>query len=180
MTQLILKTRVACSETKKTLLKIWLNPGLNLTIFQGTQPWCIPLCFGVFSLFQQIFRRNCINNLTQDDNKDKVDDKVGHCDLTGSWTSRNKNAVFCWNSNPLQIFSSPAQEGNILFLSARFNSSHLHQTSRPLWLSSSTFLMPLCLPTNLHLKFIGHLARVIIHTDTIGAKVRWWVKQQLL
>ena len=33
--------------------------------------------------------------LTQDDNKDKVDDKVGHCDLAGSWTSRNKNAVFC-------------------------------------------------------------------------------------
>ena len=24
---------------KKTLLKIWLNPGLNLTIFRGTRPW---------------------------------------------------------------------------------------------------------------------------------------------
>ena len=24
---------------KKTRLKIWLNPGLNLTIFQGTGPW---------------------------------------------------------------------------------------------------------------------------------------------
>ena len=23
---------------KKTLLKIWLNPGLNLTIFRGTEP----------------------------------------------------------------------------------------------------------------------------------------------
>ena len=25
---------------KKTLLKIWLNPGLNLTIFRGTGPSC--------------------------------------------------------------------------------------------------------------------------------------------
>ena len=25
---------------KKTLLKIWLNPGLNLTIFRGTRPCC--------------------------------------------------------------------------------------------------------------------------------------------
>ena len=26
---------------KKTLVKIWLNPGLNLTIFGGAWPWCI-------------------------------------------------------------------------------------------------------------------------------------------
>ena len=26
---------------KKTLLKIWLNPGLNLTIFRGSKPWCL-------------------------------------------------------------------------------------------------------------------------------------------
>ena len=26
---------------KKTLLKIWLNPGLNLTIFRGTRTWCV-------------------------------------------------------------------------------------------------------------------------------------------
>ena len=24
---------------KKTVLNIWLNPGLNLTIFRGTGPW---------------------------------------------------------------------------------------------------------------------------------------------
>ena len=78
-----------------------------------------------------------------------------------------KMLFFCWNSNPLHIFSAPAQEGNLFFLSARFKSSHLCQTSRPLRLSSSTFWMPLCLPTNFHLKFIGHLARVIIDTDTI-------------
>ena len=28
---------------KKTLLKIWLNPGLNLTIFRGTWPWGLKL-----------------------------------------------------------------------------------------------------------------------------------------
>ena len=36
---------VSCSDVflgKKTLLEIWLNPGLKLTIFQGTGPWgCI-------------------------------------------------------------------------------------------------------------------------------------------
>ena len=90
-----------------------------------------------------------------------------------------KMLFFCWNSNQLQIFSAQAQEGNLFFLSARFKSRHLHQTSRHLWLSSSTFWMPLCLPTNFHLKFIGHLAGVIIDTDTIVAKERWWVKQQL-
>ena len=26
---------------KKTLLKIWLNPGLKLTIFRGSWPWPI-------------------------------------------------------------------------------------------------------------------------------------------
>ena len=26
---------------KKTLLKIWLNPGLNVTIFQGTELSCL-------------------------------------------------------------------------------------------------------------------------------------------
>ena len=26
---------------KKTLLKIWLNPGLILTIFRGTRTWCL-------------------------------------------------------------------------------------------------------------------------------------------
>ena len=32
---------------KKTLLKIWLNPGLNLTIFRGTGPWAYNLHFDV-------------------------------------------------------------------------------------------------------------------------------------
>ena len=105
---------------------------------------------------------------------------VGHCDLAGLWTSRNKNAVFLLKFKSTANFSAPAQEGNLFFLSARFKSRHLHQTSRPLWLSSSTFWMPLCLPTHFHLKFIGHLAGVIIDTDTIVAKERWWVKQQLL
>ena len=31
--------RVAVSLDKKTLLKSWLNPGLQLTIFRGTGPW---------------------------------------------------------------------------------------------------------------------------------------------
>ena len=26
---------------KKTLLRIWINLGLNLTIFRGTGPWCV-------------------------------------------------------------------------------------------------------------------------------------------
>ena len=35
---------------KKTLLKIWLNPGLNLTIFRGTGPNCylVVLSFVLF------------------------------------------------------------------------------------------------------------------------------------
>ena len=30
---------------KKTLLKIWLNPGLNLTTFRGTGPWRLSAWF---------------------------------------------------------------------------------------------------------------------------------------
>ena len=30
---------------KKALRKIWLNPGLNLTIFRGTGPWVLNLNF---------------------------------------------------------------------------------------------------------------------------------------
>ena len=33
---------------KKNLLKIWLNPGLNLTIFQGTRPWMLLLMHGTY------------------------------------------------------------------------------------------------------------------------------------
>ena len=35
---------------KKTLLKIWLNPGLNLTIFRGNGPWRIFCFYPAFSL----------------------------------------------------------------------------------------------------------------------------------
>ena len=33
---------------KKNLLKIWLNPGLNLTIFQGTRPWMLLLMHSTY------------------------------------------------------------------------------------------------------------------------------------
>ena len=35
---------------KKTLLKIWLNPGFNLTIFRGTGPWRLWFGFGLIIL----------------------------------------------------------------------------------------------------------------------------------
>ena len=137
---------------KTTLLKIWLNPGLNLTIFQGTQPWCIPLCFGVFFVVSKDFGEELLNNLSSRRQQGQG--------WWQGWSLRSgrimdhavttKMLFFCWHSNPLQIFSAPAREGNLFFLSARFKSNHLRQTSRPLWLSSSTFWMPLCLPTNLH------------------------------
>ena len=40
---------------KKTLLKISLNPGLNLTIFRGTGPWCIILTRIYFYFYQKHF-----------------------------------------------------------------------------------------------------------------------------
>ena len=41
---------------KKTLLKIWLNPGLNLISFQGTGPWTFNetcMCFASEDAFQK-------------------------------------------------------------------------------------------------------------------------------
>ena len=62
-------------------------------------------------------------------------------------TSRNKNAVFLPKFKSAAIFSAPAQEGNLFFLSGRsarkkihnfsIKSSHLCRTSRHFWLSSS-------------------------------------------
>ena len=59
-----------------------------------------------------------------------------------------KMPFFRRNSNPLQIFSAPAQEGNLFFLSGRstrrklhnflIKPSHLCRTSKHVWLSSST------------------------------------------
>ena len=73
--------------------------------------------------------------------------KASRFDLAGSWTSRNKNAVFRRNSSLLQIFSAPIQEGNLFFLSKRsarkklyispIKLNHLCRTSRHVWLSSS-------------------------------------------
>ena len=73
--------------------------------------------------------------------------KAGHFDLAGSWTSRNKNAVFLPKFKSAANFSAPAQEGNLFFLSGRsarkkihnfpIKSSHLCRTSRHVWLSSS-------------------------------------------
>ena len=41
---------------KKTLLKIWLNPGFNLTIFRGTGPWRLWFGFGLIIL-RGIFKK---------------------------------------------------------------------------------------------------------------------------
>ena len=46
---------------KKTLLKIWLNPGFNLTIFRGTGPWRLWFGFGLIILrgiYKKTFRRD--------------------------------------------------------------------------------------------------------------------------
>ena len=50
---------------KKTLLKIWLNPGLNLTIFRGTGPGVIS-----FSVIKEI--RNVKRNAKEQENKSRV------------------------------------------------------------------------------------------------------------
>ena len=42
---------------KKTLLKIWLNPGFNLTIFRGTGPWRLWFGFGLIIL-RGIYKKN--------------------------------------------------------------------------------------------------------------------------
>ena len=46
---------------KKTLLKIWLNSGFNLTIFRGTGPWRLWFGFGLIILrgsYKKTFRRD--------------------------------------------------------------------------------------------------------------------------
>ena len=46
---------------KKILLKIWLNPGFNLTIFRGTGPWRLWFGFGLIILrgtYKKTFRRD--------------------------------------------------------------------------------------------------------------------------
>ena len=40
---------------KKTLLKTWLNPGLNLTIFRGTGPWIHKLNVEIYIFFLGLF-----------------------------------------------------------------------------------------------------------------------------
>ena len=40
---------------KKNLLKIWLNPGLNLTIFRGTGPWIHKLKIKIYIFFLCLF-----------------------------------------------------------------------------------------------------------------------------
>ena len=35
-------------QEKLSILKIWLNPGLNLTIFRGTRPWMLLLTHGTY------------------------------------------------------------------------------------------------------------------------------------
>ena len=52
---LVVKTQKVVSLSnmfleKKTLLKIWLNPGFNLTIFRGTGPWRLWFGFGLIIL----------------------------------------------------------------------------------------------------------------------------------
>ena len=74
--------------------------------------------------------------------------KAGHFDRSGSWTSRNKNAVsFPPKFKSTANFSAPAQERNLFSLSERsprkkihnfpIKSSHLCRTSRQVWFSSS-------------------------------------------
>ena len=46
---------------KETLLKIWLNPRFNLTIFPGTEPWRLWFGFALIILrgsYKKTFRRD--------------------------------------------------------------------------------------------------------------------------
>ena len=47
---LAVKTQKVVSLSNMFLLKIWLNPGFNLTIFRGTGPWRLWFGFGLIIL----------------------------------------------------------------------------------------------------------------------------------
>ena len=138
--------------------------------------------FRCFFVVSKDFGEELLNNLTQDDNKDKVDDKVGHCDLAGSWTmqSRQKCCFFADIQIHCKFF--------LLQPKKETSSSSLRDSNRTICakLQGLSGFPPvpfgcLCAYQLIYiLKFIGHLARVVIDTDTIGARVWWWVKQQLL
>ena len=72
-----------------------MNKQVLPTIY-STAFWCL---FVVLLLFFFSFIAKLLLLLSQNEVK------AGHFNLSGSWTSRNKNAVFFHrNSNPLQIF----------------------------------------------------------------------------
>ena len=93
-------------------------------------------------------------------------------------------SFFRRNSNPLQLLSAPAQEGNLPFYSARsarkklhhfpFKLSHLilKADSRPVWLSSSACEHPLRapIPTSLHLKLETFTAWQLILTRLVQGR----------
>ena len=73
---------------KKTLLKIWLYPGLNLTIFRGTGPGVIS-----FSVIKEI--RNVKRNAKEQENKSRVLAKKIHKISTGKVKSRETRGRSC-------------------------------------------------------------------------------------
>ena len=64
----------------------------------STAFWCLSFYCFFFWLY-------CLTTVTPFSVLSQNEEKAGNFDLAGSWTSRNKNAVFFRrNSNPLEIF----------------------------------------------------------------------------
>lgn len=87
---------------KKTLLRIWINLGLNLTIFRGTGPWCvISGWIGEFSFRSSLrskrFRASSSRKLERERKRDL--EKEG-------WKGKLSSLVFYPPSLPLGWFFS--------------------------------------------------------------------------
>ena len=81
-----------------------------LPVMYSTLFWCLLV---LFLFFLALFHNHCYS-------LQQMKSEAGHFYLAaGSWTGRNKNAVFRRNSKQLQLFSAPIEEGNLFFLSGR-------------------------------------------------------------
>ena len=135
---------------------------------------CIPLRFGVCLSFYLVFRLYCVTTVTP-----FIRRSQGWSLRSGRvLTSRHKNAVFFRrNSNLLQFFSAPSQEGNLFFLSGRSARKKIYNYPHQIEPFVTDFEAPLtfvhCLwpmlraPTNLHqLKLETLLGRQFALTQT--------------